>query len=267
MLGVRAAGAVMMSALLLTACSGGDEEPPAEPSTTATTQSPSPTASATPTPTPSPTTSVPADAPASCAKLGLEPRADVQGRRLAACVADGLEKAGSGVQELRGEDLQGTLRFTWGDEVAYAGEVRSSDGALGLVVVPPTTWVDLDGAWTKADPNGSPDEVVAADVGGLYAQAADPGAAVDLLSGSRSWSVGRNPEPVKRPDGSRVTAWRLESSPFSADGAQVSDAVVWLDESLAPVAMQATVTADGTTSTTTRHFVDLGEPQQVRAPR
>lgn len=266
MLGVRAAGAVMMSALLLAACSGGDDEPSAEP--TATTASPSPSATkATPTPTPSPTASAPAGAPASCARLGVEARADVRGRGLAACVADGLEKAGSGVQELRGEDLEGTLRFTWGDEVAYAGEVRSSDLTLGLVVVPPTTWVDLDGAWAKADPQGSPEEVVAADVGGLYAQTADPGAAVDLLEGSRSWTVGRKPERVERPDGSSATAWRLESAPFTADGAQVSDAVVWMDEALAPVAMQATVTADGTTSTATRYFVDLGEPQQVQAPR
>lgn len=259
MLGVRAAGAVMMSVLLLAACSGGDDEPEASPTTEAT--SATPPASPTPSPTPS------VDAPASCTDLGLEAGADVEGRGLAACVTDALREAGSGVQLVEGDDLAGTVRFTWGKDVSYAAEMTSSDGVIELVSIPPRTWVKLGESWAEADAQGDPEQAVAADVGGLLAQAADPGEAVALLRGSSSWTVGDKTERLKRPDGSTVTAWRLTSSPFTADGAQVGDPVVWLDESFAPAGLAASVAADGTTTTTTRYFTDLGEPQDVTPPR
>jgi hypothetical protein len=262
MLGVRATGAALMSVLLLTACSGGDDEPKAKPSATSTSASPS----ATPTSSSTPSTS--SDAPASCAELSLDAGADVQGRALATCLGDALEQAGSGVEQVVGEDLSATIRFTWADDVSYAGEVQSSDGPVGLVVVPPTTWVDLGDAWAKSDPDGDENEVLAADIGGLVAPVADPGTVVDLVGGSKRWTVGARTEKVDQPDGTTVTAWPLESAPFTADDTQVKDAVLWLDkDTLAPAGMKATVTADGTTTTITRYFSQLGEPQKITPPQ
>ncbi len=260
MLGVRAAGAVIVSALLLTGCSGGDDQPEAD-------ESSAPAASASPSPTASPTATAPADAPAGCADLGLEAGSDVEGPALASCLTAGLEEAGSGVEEVSGDDLTGTVRFTYGRDVAYAGQLESSDGTLEITVVPPTTWVKLGEKWVEAKADGDPEQTIAADVGGALAAAADPAAVLDLVRSSSRWAVQAETEDVELADGTTVTAWRLESAPFTSGGAQVEGAVVWLDESLRPVGTQATVTSDGAASTTTRHFTDLGEPQQVGAPQ
>ena len=251
-----------MSVLLLTACSGGDDEPKATP----TTSSPSASPSATPSSSATPSTS--SDVPASCAELGLDAGARGEGRGLGTCLDDALKQAGSGVEQVVGEDVSATIRFTWADEVSYAGEVQSSDGPVGLVVVPPTTWVDLGGAWAKSGPAGDENEVLAADIGGLVAPVADPSTVVDLVGGSKQWTVGRRTDKLDQPDGTTVTVWALESAPFTADGSQVRDAVLWLDDdTLAPAGMKATITADGTTTTVTRYFSQLGEAQKITPPQ
>ena len=157
-------------------------------------------------------------------------------------------------------------RFQAVVEVQDANTARS-DGPVELVSIPPRTWVKLGDSWAEADRSRDPEQQVAADIGGLLASAADPEPAVDLLAGARTGTVADATEELKRPDGTTVTAWRLTSAPFTADGSKVSDPVVWLDESFAPAGMQATVAADGSTSTTTRYFTSLGEPQEVAAPR
>ncbi len=251
-----------MTVLLLSACSGGDDEPKATPSPSRPSASPSAT------PTPSATPSASSDVPASCAGLGLDAGARVAGRGLGTCLDDALKQAGSGVEQVVGEDLSATIRFTWADDVSYAGEVQSSDGPVGLVVVPPTTWVDLGDAWAKSDPSGDENEVLAADIGGLVAPVADPGTVVDLAGAAKQWTVGSRAEKLDQPGGTTATVWPLESAPFTADGSQVKDAVLWLDdETFAPAGMKATITADGTTTTVTRYFGQLGEPQKITPPQ
>lgn len=254
-----AALAALASLVVLAGCTTAEPEP------TRTIGSPAPSASA-PAPDPEPVSGG-WTAPAACTSIAIAPGATLTGAALGACVEEALSSFGSGRMLLTGDQLAGTIAFTYSPRFSFAGELESGDGPVELTFVDETMWVDYGDGPIRGDATSAvTDEQMAGIAGELYRVFSDPAFAGDLIASSPSWTVDTAPARHTLPTG-EVDAYRIVSAaPFAWYDIPVQEYVLWVAPDWTPVAAQSTSDVLSARATVTQDFYDLGEPITVTAP-
>ncbi len=245
---------------LLAACGSGAPEPPAA---TGPVPGGETTAVASPGTGPGSSPAVPAT-PGSCAGIVLDAGARIASADLAACLTDYLHAAGSGRFEIRQADHAAGQRWALVDGGLYA--IGTSDGEPSVVVTPGTGWVHDDGGWVRADPSGTPDEVLAADGVDLYRATSSPEMTYAMIAAAPGFTVGGRAE-VALADGTTTSLWPVRADaafqPVPAIPATTTELVVWTDVPGPTARIDVTGDAvDGagqvTSGTSTTFFSDWG---------
>lgn len=228
------------------------------------------TASATPggsTPTAGAAASV--SSPKECDNVDLIADAKISGADLSACVIAFSRAAGSGHEYLQAGDASGEVDFVFGEAPAMSGTITGPDGPRSFILTKDDAWVTFDGAWVRGDSASSDSRaVIAGTVGQAFRSYADPSVAAGFIASAPSWTVQPGREAVTFPDGSTVSAWRVQvDAPFSANGATVNDMVIWLGDGHRVIGNQATVDVGGTSTTTLQQYTRWGEPVTITPPQ
>ncbi|MGP7959415.1 hypothetical protein ACTVCO_01190 [Sanguibacter sp. A247] len=198
--------------------------------------------------------------PAECASLDLAPGAHLGGKGLGACVSRALVSYGSGRMEMTGEQLAGTVAFTYDPDYAFRVEGEGATGAIRMSYVDGEIWLDDGSGPVRGDADS--DDMgtrLAGFAGEAYRALSDPALTADLVAASDGWTVAADRESRTLPDGSTVEAFRIVSDkPFTWNEMPVTEYVLWYGDDWVPVGAQGTVAVFGTSATSVQTFYDLG---------
>jgi hypothetical protein len=263
--------AAVTTALMITALAacGTDEQPTDTDATTSTpiVQDVTPTETDEPTePEDTPTERV---VPSECAALTLDTDVTYTGQELGACVATALASFGSGRMDMIGTAQDGTASFTYDPDYNFQVVGTSDGGPLSIIYTDGTMWVDTGNGWVKGDPESDdPTEQMAGVIGELYRVFSDPAVTADLIAATDGWTS--DPERALRtlPTGDDINAVRITNDePFTWQGFQVQELILWYGDEWVPVGTQATSSIEGLApETVTQEFYDLGADIEIAAP-
>lgn len=168
--------------------------------------------------------------PASCTAIELVTGARVASADLATCLTDFIRAAGSGRFESRLEGQVSDQRWALVDGGLYA--IGSRNGEPSLAVTPDTGWLFTDGAWVQADPNGTSEQMLAADGVDGYRATSEPQMTYAMVAVAPGFTVGERAE-VQLADGTTTSLWPIRADgpfqPIPAIPATTTDLVIWTD--------------------------------------
>lgn len=200
------------------------------------------------------------EVPAECASLALAGDATYSGAELGACVSEALSSYGSGRMRMFGDDLDGTVDFTYTPEYSFSVEGKNGDDDIRMTYTDGTIWVDQGDGPVRGDvESDKQEEMLAGLVAEMYRVYSDPAMFADLVQASKAWTADSGTKAVELPDGSSVDAFRIVSDkPFTWNGAPIDEYVVEFGADWVPVSAAATMSVMGQRSTITQLFYDLG---------
>lgn len=208
-------------------------------------------------------TEVPAasrEVPAECASLALAGGATYSGEALCACVAEALPSYGSGRMRMFGDDLDGTVAFTYTPAYSFSVEGKNAGDTIRMTYNDGEVWVDQGKGPVRGDMKSEKqEEMLAGFVAEMYRSYSDPAMYADLVRSSKGWTADAGTKAVELPDGSSVDSFRIVSDkPFTWHDAPVDEYVLEFGADWVPVSAAATMSVLGQSSTVTQHFYDLG---------
>lgn len=200
------------------------------------------------------------EVPAECAALPLAGGGTYTGKALGACVATTLPSYGSGRMRMFGDDLDGTVAFTYTPEYAFEVVGKNGPESIRMTYNDGTIWVDQGDGPVRGDvESDKQEEMLAGLVAEMYRVYSDPAMYADLVQSSKAWTADSGTKAVELPDGSSVDAFRIVSDePFTWNEAPIDEYVVEFGADWVPVSAAATMSVMGQRSTITQLFYDLG---------
>lgn len=200
------------------------------------------------------------EVPAECASLTLAGGETYSGTELGACVAAMLPSYGSGRMHMFGDDIDGTVAFTYTPLYSFSVEGRTGSGPVRMTYHDGEIWVDQGSGPVRGDvTSDKQDEKLAGFVAEMYRIYSDPAMYADLVSASKGWTADSGTTTVKLPDGSSVESFRIVSDkPFTWHEMPVTEYVVEFGADWVPVSATGTTAFAGQSTTVTQLFYDLG---------
>lgn len=249
--------AAAIAVLCLTGCTGATS--PQETTPVA------PVPSVSPTETPAAQPEATWTAPDSCTSLDLTANAVLPGDALGLCVSEALSSYGSGTESILGDDLSGTIQFTYDPEFSFQGSLQTPSGPIDLTLIDGTMWIDSGAGPVRGDPDSAnPEEVLVGVTGELYRIYADPRVAAEMIAAAPEWRVAPDRELRVLDNGDEIEAYRIVNvEPFVWHEIPADEYILWFAEDWTPVGAQGTMTLMGVTSTLSQQFYDLGEPVTI----
>lgn len=200
------------------------------------------------------------EVPAECASLTLAGGTTYSGKELGACVSTTLASFGSGRMRMFGDDLDGTVDFTYTPEYSFSVVGKNGGDTIRMSYNDGTIWVDQGKGPVRGDVESeNQEEMLAGLVAEMYRAYSDPAMYADLVQSSKGWTADAGTKAVELPDGSSVDSFRIVSDkPFTWHDAPIDEYVVEFGADWVPVSAAATMSLMGTSATVTQHFYDLG---------
>lgn len=223
------------------------------------TTAPSPTVIGTEAPEPAPSTTegaapTPADTPVECEGIRVGEGSSIDGASLGPCLQASIERHGSGVLTVSGDELGGRIEYHYEPAFEFRGELETGDGPVSISFVDDVIMVDSGTGPIVGDASSDDAEAQMAGVAGeLYRVFSDPGFIDDLIRESENWTVTHDGE-----------SWRADSNaPFSWYGIPVAAYSAWFSDGWDPIAAESTSDFLGHTATIRQDFSALGEPVDI----
>ncbi len=223
-------GVVLAASVLLTGCSAGTAEKPADEKPTTSQEE----------------TTTSSDCPA------LSEGATVDGAALGGCVADVLAETAGYAAKTTVMGIESTSRYNPSE-----GAIESTSVAGSLIVIGDQVWVKSPvGDWQVADPNSSDPVVAGLSMGAAAVAQTDPATVMQALAG----------EFTVTGTGSRLDQdVFLVSGVVEVQGMSV-DVVYELTADYVPLASTSTTQANGMTVETLMEVTEWDVPQEIVAP-
>ncbi|MCT6925159.1 hypothetical protein [Metasolibacillus sp.] len=202
---------------------------------------------------------------ASCEGILLEVGKIIEGKQLAACMADAMIAAGSGSHKIISSTGTTKVDFQWNPDFSMHVESEHStvivDGDTGWMNIPGRGWVE------ETDNPNDTDEVIASNVVQLTRALGHPIAIAENFAQSPTWHVIAQ-GPVPDADAFVDTAWHLApEGPINLGDAILTDVQLWVTQNYLGAYYISTATISGLTDTTSNTFLQWGEPVDIPSPK
>ncbi|MGO2328144.1 hypothetical protein ACTXIU_11850 [Glutamicibacter arilaitensis] len=202
--------------------------------------------------------------PAECEKLDLRLGSQLEGKALGECVAVAISSYKSGKMKIKG-DSDGTFEFTYDPDFKVQGEIQTDTSTIKMAFLGDEMWLDSGNGPVKGDRDSeNEEELMAAVVGELTRELADPVQTTKLINAQPTWNVDTSKSSVTLVNGGQTDAYRIASAgPFDWHEIKVEEFVLWFDEDWVPLSTEATSGMLGMSATNSQQFYDLGEPVEI----
>ena len=210
------------------------------------------------------------EVPEECASLTLATGETYKGKDLAYCVTAALTSYGSGMMDMSGDELQGTVQYTYTPDYSFSVEGEANGSAVKLVYNGEGIWADHGNGWIKGDTESDDYEVqMVGMVAEVYKAYANPAVTAAMIAGADTWTADAKTEVRTTPAGDKIETIRIANSePFTWNEIEVKEFVLWYGEGWVPVSSEATSGLPGFPAATVgQEFYELGSDITIESPQ
>ncbi|WP_342472078.1 hypothetical protein MHH70_17080 [Metasolibacillus sp. FSL H7-0170] len=201
---------------------------------------------------------------ASCEGILFEVGKTIEGKQLAACMADAMIAAGTGSHKAISSTGTTMVDFQWNPD--FSMHVKSQD--MSVIVDGDTGWMNMpDVGWVEeTDEPRTGEQVIASNVIKLTRVLGHPLIIAENFAQAPTWHV---VEQASVPDADAFvdTAWHLvPEEPINLLGTTLTDVQLWVTNNYLGAYYIATATIGEVSETTSNTFTQWGGPVHIPSP-